>query len=65
MYTLLKFSSISIAFAFAAFGPSASAQEVAISNCQNFGGGPPEPLGDREGHSIQISQVSCRVEQAP
>jgi hypothetical protein len=65
MHTLLKFSSITIAFALAAFGPSASAQEVAISSCQNFGGGPPEPLGDREGHSIQISQVSCRVESGP
>jgi hypothetical protein len=62
---LLRFSGLAaVALAFAAFAPSAVAQNVRVFTCQGVGGGPPEPLGDREGHSISVDQGSCRVEGA-
>ncbi len=30
--------------------------------CFTVGGGAPEPLGDRDGHSISAGEASCRVE---
>jgi hypothetical protein len=54
------------AIAFAAFAPSALAQEDIIKYaCQSVGNSAPEPLGDREGHSISVEQFSCRVESGP
>jgi hypothetical protein len=51
------------AIALGAFAPSAFAQETTVTaTCQAVGGGAPEPLGDREGHSISVGQVSCRVD---
>jgi hypothetical protein len=34
-------------------------------NCQLAGSALPEPLGDREGHSLTTSQITCRVEGGP
>jgi len=54
------------AIALSAFAPSAFAEEIiSMSTCQVVGGSAPEPLGDREGHSIQFDEVSCRVESGP
>ena len=33
--------------------------------CQTVGGGAPETLGDREGHSVSVGEVACRVEGGP
>ena len=35
-----------------------------VFSCQRSAAAPPEPLGDREGHSISVEQHSCRVEGA-
>ncbi len=49
-----------------AAAPSAVAQENAFTfTCQNIGHGAPEPLGDREGHTISVGDVSCRVDSGP
>ena len=49
----------------AAFAPAAVAQDATFT-CQDIGGDAPlEPLGDREGHAISISQFSCRVDSGP
>ena len=34
-------------------------------HCHTVGSAPPEPLGDREGHSVSVSQFACRVEGGP
>ena len=48
------------AIALAAVMPSAIAQESTFTyTCQTVGTAPPEPLGDREGHAISVSEVSC------
>ena len=67
MQNFLRFSgSAAAALAFAAFAPSAVAQEnTTVWACQFIGGGPPEALGDREGHSISVGQYSCRAEMGP
>ena len=50
----------------AVVAPSAYAQETNVITCQYFGGPPhPEPLGDREGHSLSIVDVSCIVTSGP
>jgi hypothetical protein len=50
----------------AAFAPNALAQEVTMTmTCQGIGNSAPEPLGDRDGHSISIGEVSCRVDGGP
>jgi hypothetical protein len=43
---------------------SASAQDKAQDHwlCQDVGHFAQEPLGDREGHAIEVAQYSCRVE---
>jgi len=33
--------------------------------CHAVGSGPTEPLGDREGHAIAVSEFACRVEGGP
>jgi hypothetical protein len=49
--------------AFAAFAPMAIAQEKTTAyTCQGVGTDTPEPLGDREGHSLEAGQYSCRAE---
>jgi hypothetical protein len=62
MQNYLRFSRTAAAvLAFAAFAPSAIAQEVFKFSCQVVGGsGTPEPLGDREGHNITVLTASCR-----
>jgi hypothetical protein len=37
-------------------------EKTSVWACQDAGGSPPQPLGDREGHSIGMGQNSCRVE---
>ena len=65
MQNLLRFSgSAAAALAFAAFAPTAVAQNTRVFTCQSVGGGSPEPLGDREGHMISVDQSSCSVEGA-
>jgi hypothetical protein len=54
------------AIVLAAAAPSAVAQENTFTiTCQDVGGGAPEPLGDREGHSILVSEYSCRADSGP
>ena len=60
MRYLLKASGIAAAVSFAALAPAALAQEKDI--CQSIGNTAPEPVGDREGHAIQVDMISCRVE---
>jgi len=57
---------VSAAIVFAAFAPSAVADEIIVKYaCQNVGAFASEPLGDREGHSISVGQFSCRVDAGP
>ena len=66
MRYFLKASGILAAIAFAALAPGAVAQEsTSTYACQDVGSGATEPLGDREGHSIVVAQVSCRVNSGP
>jgi hypothetical protein len=61
MFPFLRLSGAAVvATAFAAFAPGAVAQEKDI--CQSVGSTAPEPVGDREGHAIQVDMISCRVE---
>ena len=63
MRYFLKASGIVAASAFAALAPGAVAQEsTSTYACQDVGSGATESLGDREGHSIVVAQVSCRVD---
>jgi hypothetical protein len=46
--------------------PCAMAEDLTSTlTCQDVGGGGPEALGDREGHSVSVGQVSCRVDGGP
>ena len=67
MHDFVCFSRLAAAaLAFAAFAPGAVAQEnTTVWACQSVGVGSPEPLGDREGHSISVGQYSCRAESGP
>ncbi len=58
---------IASASALAVSAPNAIAQEKITNKfvCQNVGAFALEPLGDREGHSISIGQMSCRVVAGP
>jgi hypothetical protein len=64
MHYLLNVCRIATAaIALAAAAPSAVAQENTFTlTCQDVGGGAPEPLGDREGHSILANDYSCRAD---
>jgi hypothetical protein len=45
---------------------SAQAQEnMDVFACQFVGGGPSEPLGDREGHALRVAQFSCLASAGP
>jgi hypothetical protein len=49
-----------------AVAPRAVAQEVNDTfACQFVGGGPSEPLGDREGHLLRVAQFSCLANSGP
>ena len=51
------------AIVLSAAAPSALAQDDAfIFTCQDVGESAVEQLGDREGHSITVSEASCRVD---
>lgn len=67
MQKFLRFSGFAAAtLVFAAFAPSAIAQEKTTAwTCQGVGSGAFEALGDREGHSLDIGQYSCRAESGP
>ncbi|MEJ8856663.1 hypothetical protein WKW79_18960 [Variovorax robiniae] len=57
---------LSTAAAMALMAVSASGQQNSFSfSCQSVGSSPPEPLGDREGHSISSGEISCRAEGGP
>ena len=61
-FTILSVATVAAA-ATGAFAPGANAQETTqILSCQDIGPSAPEPLGDREGHSILTATVSCRVD---
>jgi hypothetical protein len=66
MKTALLAAGIGTAITFAAFAPNALAQENTNTyTCQDIGVAAPEPLGDREGHTITIDQQSCHVDSGP
>ena len=48
-----------VAFTASAFAQSGSSARL---HCQTVGSNYPEPLGDREGHSVAVSQFTCRTE---
>ena len=57
---------VAAGLAFATVIPKAVAQESTFaSTCQEFGGGGPEQLGDREGHAISVGNYSCRIDSGP
>ena len=66
MHYLLNVCGIATAaIGLAAAAPSAVAQENTFTlTCQNVGGGAPEPLGDRDGHSISVEQIVVALVQA-
>jgi len=67
MRSLTKIYGLTTVSAALAVAPAASAQEATFSQtCQYFGSPPkPEPLGDREGHSLSSVDVSCSVTSGP
>jgi hypothetical protein len=55
-----------VAIASAVFAPGAFAQEAtSVWTCQDIGAPQPEPIGDREGHSLYVGYYSCRIEGGP
>ena len=61
-FTMLGAATVAAA-ATGAFTPGANAQETTqILSCQDIGPSAPEPLGDREGHSILTATASCHVD---
>jgi len=52
---------------FSLLATSATAQSTLTIrlHCSSIGYSPAEPLGDREGHSISVGEVACRVEGGP
>jgi hypothetical protein len=66
MHRLVRFGgAVAAGVAFVGFAPGALADESTMWNCQNVGQSQPEPVGDREGHAIQVASVSCRAESGP
>jgi len=54
------------ATALATVMPAAIAEEItSIWTCQIVGSGAREPLGDREGHALYVSDYSCYIESGP
>jgi hypothetical protein len=57
---------ITIGIGFTVLAACANAQGMSYSlSCQSVGSNPPEPLGDREGHSISSGEISCRADGGP
>ena len=54
-----------IGFALTCTAALAQTGSTARLYCHTVGYTPPEPLGDREGHSISVTQGTCRVEGGP
>jgi hypothetical protein len=67
MSSFLHLSGVAAAsVTFAALAPSAIAQDAASTwTCQDVGASQPEPLGDREGHSLFVGDYSCRIDGGP
>ena len=66
MHYFFRASAIASAITLLVAAPDAVAQESDfIFTCQSFGSGPSEPIGDREGHALSFSQVSCHVDTGP
>ncbi len=67
MHNSMRFSGIAAAvLALGAFELRAVAQEDTTAwTCQDIGAIQPEPLGDREGHSVVVAEFSCRLESGP
>jgi hypothetical protein len=68
MRRLLRACRIATATAIALAGvvPGAIAEESTSTwTCQIIGSGAREPLGDREGHAISVSDYSCYIESGP
>jgi len=54
------------AIALVALAPVAKAQEnLDVFACRFIGGGPPEQLGDRDGHALRVAQFSCVANSGP
>jgi hypothetical protein len=54
------------AIAFATGAPRATAQEMTFtSTCSQVGVATPEPVGDREGHTIMSEEDVCRFDSGP
>ncbi len=66
-HRLLAFCGIATAAASSlAVAPSVVAQEINDTfACQFIGGGPSEPLGDRDGHALRVAQFSCLAKTGP
>jgi hypothetical protein len=47
------------------FSAGAQAQPTFKNYCQSVGTAPQEPIGDRAGHAISASSMSCRIEGGP
>ena len=64
MITFVRTATMTAAIALLGVAPSAVAQENHFKiTCQGIGPqGAPEPVGDRAGHAISVSQESCRIE---
>ena len=55
---------MAVAWALLAAAAPAAAQSYKV-DCLATGNNAPEPLGDREGHAIQVSTATCRVVGGP
>lgn len=53
------------ALATLAFGAMAQAPILQKAYCVNVGMNPMEPVGDRQGHALQVLNYSCRTEGGP
>jgi hypothetical protein len=66
MRNSLKVLGLAAVIAFAAFAPSAGAQQMSFKMiCQDVGAFAPEPVGDHEGHMMSVDRYSCRMESGP
>jgi hypothetical protein len=48
-----------------AVAPAHAEDNTNVWTCWDLHGPPPEPVGDRPGHSLAYNQVVCRVESGP
>jgi hypothetical protein len=67
MHDLLNVCGVATAaIGLVAFAPGAIAQDNTYTlNCQDVGPIALEPLGDREGHSVEVAHYSCRQDSGP